>query len=137
MVESAGWGRAKDGLYTKGKRGTAMLKTEALRALGADVDDGIRRCINNEAFYLKMVDKALGDLTTEDLRAALAAGDLTRAFELCHAMKGVLANLSLTPALTPASQLTELLRERKDMDYAPLTEQLEAQLQALKKLKED
>ena len=100
-----------------------MLTTEALRALGADVDDGIRRCINNEAFYLKMVDKALGDLT--------------RAFELCHAMKGVLANLSLTPALTPASQLTELLRERKDMDYAPLTEQLEAQLQALKKLKED
>jgi HPt (histidine-containing phosphotransfer) domain-containing protein len=114
-----------------------MLTTEALRALGADVDDGIRRCINNEAFYLKMVDKALGDLTTEDLRAALAAGDLTRAFELCHAMKGVLANLSLTPALTPASQLTELLRERKDMDYAPLTEQLEAQLQALKKMKED
>ena len=82
-----------------------MLTVDALRNLGADVEDGIRRCVNSEAFYLKMVGKALPDLRTEELKAALAAGDLARAFEICHTLKGVLANLSLTPALAPVSEM--------------------------------
>ena len=95
-----------------------MLTVDALRNLGADVEDGIRRCVNSEAFYLKMVGKALPDLRTEELKAALAAGDLARAFEICHTLKGVLANLSLTPALAPVSEMTELLRSRTDTDYS-------------------
>ena len=42
-----------------GKERLIMLTIEALRGLGADVEDGVRRCVNNEAFYLKMVDKAV------------------------------------------------------------------------------
>ncbi len=113
-----------------------MLTIEALRELGADVEDGVRRCVNNEAFYLKMVDKAVADLHTDDLRAALGEGDLSRAFEICHGMKGVLANLSLTPALRPAGEMTELLRQRIRMDYEPLTAELEKQLELLRALKE-
>ena len=51
-------------------------------------------------------------------------------------MKGVLANLSLTPALRPAGEMTELLRQRIRMDYEPLTAELEKQLELLRALKE-
>ena len=113
-----------------------MLTIEALRGLGADVEDGVRRCVNNEAFYLKMVEKAVADLDTAELRSALAEENLDRAFEICHGMKGVLANLSLTPALRPASEMTELLRKRIRTDYEPLTAELEKQLELLRALKE-
>ena len=111
-----------------------MLTVDALRNLGADVDDGIRRCVNNEAFYLKMVGKALPDLRTEELKTALAAGDLARAFEICHTLKGVLANLSLTPALAPVSEMTELLRARTSMDYGPMTARLDEEFGKLRAL---
>ena len=114
-----------------------MLTVDALRNLGVDVEDGLRRCVNNEAFYLRMVDKALGDLHTEELRAVMAAGDLNQAFEICHGMKGVLANLSLTPALAPASEMTELLRARTSCDYTPYVDRLEEQLRLLRALRDE
>ena len=36
-----------------------MLTLESLRAWGADVDDGMKRCMNNEAFYFRMITKAM------------------------------------------------------------------------------
>ncbi len=109
-----------------------MLTVNALRALGANVEDGLKRCLNNEAFYLRMVDKAVTELHTDDLKTALAAGDLDKAFEHCHAMKGVLANLSLTQALKPVSEMTELLRAHTACDYTSYVENLEKQLQLLR-----
>ena len=49
-----------------------MLTIDALRAYGADVDDGLRRCMNNEGFYLKLVEKAAAD-PEESPRAIPAA----------------------------------------------------------------
>ena len=65
-----------------------MLSLDTLRAFGADVDDGLKRCLNNEAFYLMMIRKALPGISLSELKSALDGGDLTKAFELCHAMKG-------------------------------------------------
>ena len=36
-----------------------MLTVETLRAYGADVDEGITRCMGNEQFYMKLVGKLL------------------------------------------------------------------------------
>ncbi len=33
-----------------------MLTIEKLRAWGADTEDGLRRCMNNEAFYLRLAE---------------------------------------------------------------------------------
>ena len=38
-----------------------MLTIEKLREFGADTDDGLARCLNNETFYLRLVDKAMQD----------------------------------------------------------------------------
>ena len=97
-----------------------MLTIEKLRAWGADVDEAMARCLNNEAFYLRLVDKALQDPNFERLKDAIASGDLDKGFDAVHALKGVLANLALTPILVPVREITELLRSRTQTDYSLL-----------------
>ncbi len=95
-----------------------MITIEGLRAFGAEVDEGLARCMNNEAFYLRMVEKVLKDKGFEELDAAVAAHDSDAAFEAAHKLKGVLANLALTPICEPVTQMVELLRNRTDTDYS-------------------
>lgn len=101
-----------------------MLTVETLREWGADVDAGMKRCMNNESFYLKMVTRAAPDPSFDSLKAAVEAGDLERGFELAHALKGVSANLELTPICKPVTEITELLRARTQADYAPLLDEI-------------
>ena len=101
-----------------------MLSIDSLREFGADVEDGLKRCMNNEAFYLKLVARVPGDANFDKLRDATAAGDLDAAFVAAHTIKGIAGNLSLTPIAKPVIEITELLRDRKNTDYAPLTEQV-------------
>ena len=101
-----------------------MLTIDALREWGADVDAGMKRCLNNEGFYLKMVTRAAPDPSFDGLKAAVEAGDLERGFELAHALKGVTANLELTPICRPVTEITELLRARTQADYAPLLDEI-------------
>ena len=96
------------------------MTLEMLRAYGADVDTGLRRCMNNEAFYLRLVPMAANDGGFDTLRTALEKRDLDAAFEAAHALKGVLGNLSLTPLYAPIAEMTELLRARTQMDYGPM-----------------
>ena len=97
-----------------------MLTIEKLRDWGANVDEAMERCLNNEGFYLRLADKAFQDPNFDRLKEALTSGDLDRGFEAAHALKGALANLALTPVLTRVQEITELLRSRTQMDYAPL-----------------
>ena len=101
-----------------------MLTVDTLCAFGADTEKGLGRCMNNEAFYLRLVGLAAKDGSYETLRAALDQGDLTAAFEAAHALKGVLGNLSLTPMYQVCSEMTELLRARTEMDYTLLLREL-------------
>ena len=112
-----------------------MLTLDYLRSFGADVDSALARCMNNEAFYLRLVKMALEQPSVSDLGQALDAGDLDKAFEEAHKLKGVMGNLSLTPVLEPVTELTEMLRHKTPGDYARLysvildkTEELKKQL---------
>ena len=101
-----------------------MITLEQLRAWGADTDEALPRCLNNEAFYLRLVDKAVREPSFDRLREAIEAGDLDRAFDQAHALKGVTGNLALTPIDQPVREITEFLRARTDMDYRPLLSQI-------------
>ncbi len=96
------------------------MTLDDLRAYGANVDEGLTRCMGMEAIYLRLVGTIKTDASFDRLENALAAGDLDEAFEAAHALKGVLANLSLTPLYEPVYEITELLRARTQMDYTPL-----------------
>ena len=97
-----------------------MLTVEKLRAFGANVEEGLGRCINNEQFYLRLAEKAIADPGFEKLMEAAEKGDLEQGFAISHALKGVTANLALTPLYDPLCEITELFRNKTQTDYVPL-----------------
>ena len=111
-----------------------MLSIDGLKAFGADTEGGLGRCMNNEAFYLKLVDKCISDPSCEKLKEAVMANDLDTAFEIAHSMKGVYGNLALTPIYEPVSEITELLRAKTQTDYTPYVEKITEKFEELKKI---
>ena len=99
-----------------------MLTVEKLNEFGADTNDALERFMNNEQFYIMMVEKALKDDSLERLDSALKDGNLDEGFEIAHSLKGVLLNLSLTPLYEVVVEITELLRSRTQTDYSPYME---------------
>ena len=94
-----------------------MISVEELRNAGADVESGLSRCLGNEALYIMLVNMGLGDKKFEELGRALSEKNLDQAFEFCHALKGVIGNLSITPLYEALSKMTEKLRKRETADY--------------------
>ncbi len=95
------------------------MTVDELRGLGVNVDEGLSRCLNDEGFYLMLIPDALKKERYEDLDRKIKSKDLKGAFETAHALKGILANLALTPLYGPVSEITELLRADADIDYSP------------------
>ena len=94
-----------------------MLTIDKLKAFGADTTTGLSRCLNNEMLYLRLVSKFLEDTNIYTLKEAVLNKDYDKAFECAHALKGVLANLSIAPLYDIIVNITEDLRNKKDMDY--------------------
>ena len=101
-----------------------MITIDTLQQFGADTRQGLERCMNNEAFYLRLVNMGLDDKNFDKLKQAVRAGDRKAAFEAAHALKGVMSNLSLTPLCERVAELTELLRADRDADYPSLVDQI-------------
>jgi len=114
-----------------------MLTIDSLKEYGANTAEGLSRCFNNEAFYLRLVGMGLADNNFEKLTKAVEAGDAKEAFEACHALKGSMGNLALTPIYEPVSKLTEQLRGADDMgDVSELYDRIISAVAALRKLAE-
>ena len=94
-----------------------MLTIEKLQAFGANTAEGLSRCFGNTDLYLRLVSMVIEEENFSRLEQVAASGDLQRAFEAAHALKGVLGNLSLTPLYEPIVEITELLRVKADADY--------------------
>ena len=97
-----------------------MMTIEKLVDFGADVKEGLGRCMNNEGFYLTLVNMIRDEKNFGLLQEAIDAHDYDHAFEYAHSLKGVLGNLSLTPLYEPMVEITELLRAREEADYPEL-----------------
>lgn len=102
-----------------------------LEEFGADVQEGLARCLNKEDFYIKMVNIWRADKKVENLGPLLQSKNYDEAFEIVHALKGTLGNLALTPILDPILKMTELLRSKTDTDYTDLYNEIMAQREKL------
>ena len=112
-----------------------MLTLDQLKEFGADTEEGLARCMNNEAFYLKMVNMGLSDERFDSLGDMLTQKDYDAAFEMAHALKGVLGNLALSPIYKPMSEMTEYLRAKvEDVDYVGLYQTVKEQRDKLVKM---
>ena len=97
-----------------------MITIDELKDYGANVDEGLARCMGNEALYLKLVGTIPNEANFDKLSTALKENNLDAALDAAHALKGVTGNLALTPLYEPLVEITELLRARTEMDYSEL-----------------
>ncbi len=112
-----------------------MLTMDTLRAYGANVEEGLARCVNNEPFYLRMVGMVLADDKFDKLKDAAAAKDTNAVFEAAHALKGATGNVSLTPIYEPVCKLTELTRgQTGPVDVDALVAEILEKLEQARKL---
>ena len=78
-----------------------------------DYEDGIKRVMNNEKLYVKLLAKFRADTNFDELEAALAAGDMEKAQPLAHTIKGVAANLSLAELYKQILELETQIKARQ------------------------
>lgn len=107
------------------------MTLDDLIAYGANVEEGMSRCMNNESFYLKLVESIKQERGFDELEQAVADGRLKDAFEIAHALKGVLGNLSLTPLYDPMCEITERLRDQGEADCTELLDNITLQRERL------
>ena len=114
-----------------------MITIDKLNEFGADTKEGLSRCMGMESLYLKLAGMAPDEKNFDLLKQAVEAGNLDQAFEAAHALKGVMANLSLNPISEKVGEITELLRGRTPADYGPMVDEILELRDQLKKLCED
>lgn len=111
------------------------MTIDSLRDFGANVDEGLERCMGMEDFYLEMIELGISDERFELLGKDLEDNNLDDAFETIHALKGVIGNLALAPLYDTIYEITEHLRGREEIDYKPLYDKLIRQRDQIKELK--
>lgn len=83
---------------------------EMIRRYGGDAEGVERRFAGDDALFALCLEEFREDENFNDIAKAVAEGDTRRAFECAHSLKGVSANLGLTPFYDKVSVLTESLR---------------------------
>jgi len=89
---------------------------DELRNKGCDVDGAMGRFLNKEDFYARCYKKFLKDPSFAGLGDALKANNIDDAFRYAHTIKGVVANMGLTPLFNRAVEIVEPLRRK---EYTP------------------
>lgn len=97
---------------------------EKLSAWGCDVEEALERFIDDEEFYLSCLKMTTEDSGFEQLGEALKEGDVLKAFDSAHTLKGVLANVGLTPMFDIIVQIVEPLRAGQMENLMPVYEEL-------------
>ena len=112
----------KEDMLKKGSK--SMLTLDAIKEYGSDVEEGLTRCMGNEALLLKLISTIPSEERFTKLAECLKTNDLDGAFENAHALKGVTGNLSLKPLYDPLVEITEHLRSRENIDYTELLNEI-------------
>ncbi len=107
---------------------------DKLKEYGVDTDTALKRCVNNEALFLKLINKVPQMDEFDKLKQAINDKYKRQAFSYAHAIKGNVSNLEITPIKEPISEMTELLRSKQDIDYTPYIEKMDEGLEGLKKV---
>ncbi|MBQ6472181.1 MAG: amino acid permease [Victivallales bacterium] len=99
---------------------------EMLRGIGCDIDETLTKTfMGNEKFYLKMFVKLTANTALERIHQALEAKNAEALFEASHELKGVYANLGLTPLYEPCAAIVEIARAGETEGVAEILEQLD------------
>lgn len=109
---------------------------EALKEWGCDVDGAMERLMGDEGLYQTCLHSVMEDKNFAGLCDALNQRKVEQAFEYAHTLKGVLANMGLTPMYDTVVQIVEPLRKGNDENLLPVCEELLQEKEKLGKLLE-
>lgn len=91
-----------------------MLTIEALRAYGADTQSGLAQCLNDESFYLGLVEMLINDARFEEMCLAVETLGIRHALHEAYALWETASSLALTPLAEQFEQLILCLQLRGD-----------------------
>ena len=89
---------------------------EVFEEYGADYERTMARFMGKEDMYIKFLNMFEKDDNIRKLENSIGSGDLTAAFEAAHTLKGVTANLGLTPLYNAVCNIVEPLRTTTECD---------------------
>lgn len=92
---------------------------EIMKSYGMDGEATMRRFMGNTKLYIKLLDMLPADNSIHELDDALSAGDLEKAFEAAHTLKGVAGNLGLSPLYDAVCVIVEPLRKGEAVEGYP------------------
>ena len=92
--------------------------TEARKAVlvagGFNVDEAMKRFMNNEQLWIKFLKKFKADGSYAGLVKAMEDKDREKAFAAAHTLKGITGNLAMSRFHDLISEQTEYLRQETD-----------------------
>ena len=80
---------------------------------GCDIPGALERLVDDEELYTSCLRLFAEEEGFATLDTCIATGAYDEAFDAAHTLKGVAANLGLTPIFMPVSNLVEALRAQK------------------------
>ena len=101
-----------------------MEKTD----LYIDVDDGLKRVMNNKSIYIRLLQSFLANNPFTSVEADIAKADVEAALHSVHTLKGVTANLSFVKVNQDCIALESALRAGQP--YESLFERLAMNMEA-------
>lgn len=114
-----------------------MLFKDILEAYGVDYQPTMERFMRNEKLYLKFLDMLFQDKNLQKLGEALETNNLSISFEAAHTLKGVTANMGLTPLYSAICEIIEPLRaEKQHNDYQILYQKICLEFEKVNELRQ-
>lgn len=87
---------------------------EKLKEFGCSEEDlsrAVERFLNNDAFYERCFTKYLADTSFKSLGEALKTNNVADIFNHAHTLKGVTANMGITPVYDEVCIIVEAVRD--------------------------
>lgn len=86
---------------------------EELRALGVDIDDGLKRISGNETLYKRLLGSFVKTIKEQYVQPDFDSVEYTETTQKAHTIKGVAGNMSITPVYKSYTEIVDLLRAGK------------------------
>lgn len=110
---------------------------EIFKAYSGDYQTTMARFMNNKTMYLRFFGMFFDDDNIVKLKTALEEQNIKAAFEAAHTLKGVSANMGLTPLCDAVCAIVEPLRcEKAEEDYMALYQKVQAEYKRVEELYE-
>lgn len=97
---------------------------ERLQVAGCDINGALERVLGDTEFLVTCIRLVIDDEGFENLGHYLAEKQIKEAFEEAHKLKGIIANMGLSPLYDTIVKIVESLRDKQIDGLEPIYQQL-------------